>query len=112
MMHIVISVLYAAAYLFCYGELVSGNGSIFRLVKLKFGISASLSCTRISCSTELDAMVRSHMESGCVAAWFDRDGDSNATSSYCVCLNNGISVNEMACTDLHMIEFGKFIPGK
>ena len=55
-MHILIAMLYVSAYLLCYAEVISGNGSVFRPMKLKFDTSVSLSCRGISCVKELDAI--------------------------------------------------------
>ena len=57
-------------------------------------------------------MVQCHMQAGCMAAWFNPDNDHNITCSYCICMNDGMYVNDIAGAALHMIDFGKFIPGK
>ena len=111
-MHIVLIVLYVCANLLCNGESASENGSIFRARNLKWDTSISLFCGGIPCTTDVDAMLQCHMEAGCMAAWFHLDGSNNAQCGTCVCMDDGMYVNEIAGATLHMKEFVKFIPGK
>ena len=111
-MHIVLTVLYVSANLLCNGESASENGSIYRSRNLKFDTSASVSCRGISCRTDLDAMLQCHMEAGCMAVWYHLDGSNSDQCRTCVCMDDGMYVNDMAGATLHLRDFETLIPGK
>ena len=92
-MHIELLMFYVPAYSSCNGEMILGNSSIFGPVNIKFDTSVSLSCRRISCRTDLDAMVQCHMEAGCMAVWFHLDGNNNTMCDSCVCMDGDKAVN-------------------